>query len=249
MTHDHAYWVSGLKLSDKAPSGTVDAIALPLSYKLPKSASLLRGTFTDPVRGWNAYVDWLAYNQDLGGHGLQDFEKTWQPDPDVTVTPVKVTQPPGAGSNGFTATLTSLSAETLDLDRMSESLSQNVVGDVKTSTATTATFVSRYLTGVREVIVDGTPQFVAARNGQLSVSLTPGRHTVVIVVSGGAKAVTAAPPATRARASWASPRHAVAVQLDRFVSSLTAPLIAVGLIVLLTAAGGAVLAARARPRT
>ena len=42
LSHDHAYWTSGLRISDGAASGVIDAIALPMASKLPKTTSHLR---------------------------------------------------------------------------------------------------------------------------------------------------------------------------------------------------------------
>ena len=114
LDHSKAYWVKGLALA--ADSGTIDATAWPLAWKLPTGASRLIGYFTNTFTGNSVYVSWLEY-ADLTGRSPADFEYGWLPD-SVTVTPVAVSVPAEAGQNGFEATLAGLAAATLETARM-----------------------------------------------------------------------------------------------------------------------------------
>ena len=138
LVHDHAYWVSGLKLPSGADSGTLDAIALPMAGKLPKFTSHLTGHFTRASTADAAYVDWQVWDRKLDNHGLQDFDPRWSPGPDVTVTNTKVPPPDHAGANGFSLT-TSYAAQTLDLDRMRVDTGHTITGWIDASVPTAVT--------------------------------------------------------------------------------------------------------------
>jgi hypothetical protein len=182
LIHDHAYWASRLELPKGAASATIDAIALPLAYKLPKMKSVLTGTFTNSITGNNAYVDWLVWNRSLKGHGLQDFEPGWTPDADVTVTDTKFSPTPHAGANGFSMT-TSYAAETLDLGRMGIRTYEPTTGWIDTFGATSLTLLGRQLDlRASSVTVDGHPAAATRARGSITVAIPAGNHLLSLGV-------------------------------------------------------------------
>ncbi|HEU5034300.1 MAG TPA: hypothetical protein VFT62_06020 [Mycobacteriales bacterium] len=177
LVHDHAYWVRGLRLAEGATSGTVDVVALPLASKLPRTQSVLTGTFTNATTGNNVYVDWLVNDQRLTAGSLAQLQPGWTADPDVSVTTTRLAAPRGAGSNGFTASFTGLSAATLDLTRMGLRAS-----GVATARLTTAAEIRLTLrgAGAGAVLLDGHEATVQRRGSALVVVVPKGSHRLRI---------------------------------------------------------------------
>jgi hypothetical protein len=177
LIHNHAYWATHLGLVKGATSATIDAIALPLAYKLPKMQSVLTGTFTNSITGNNAYVDWLVWNRSLKGHGLQDYEPGWQPGPDVTITDKRISAPAHAGANGFSMT-TSYAAQTLALARMGISTGRAITGWIDASNATSLTLQAPRVGGT--ATLDGRPIPVKRTSGGVAVEIPAGKHVLVL---------------------------------------------------------------------
>lgn len=180
LIHDSAYWTSGLELSDGADSGRIDATAMPLAHKLPKTASSLKGHFVNTRTANQAFVDWVAWDRDLTGAGLADYMEGWQPLPDVTVAPVPVPTPELAGENAFEAALEGLGGATLDLDRMAVDATEPIDAGVESDGPVTLTLQSAGLAGDYTVTVDGAAQTVEAAGGRLELALGVGAHTIEI---------------------------------------------------------------------
>jgi hypothetical protein len=180
LVHDHAYWASGLTLAQAATTGTIDATALPLAHKLPTMTSHLQGTFSNPQTGNNTYVDWLEYNRDLTGHGLQDFQPGWQPGPDVKVTNTKLTAPDHAGENAFDLQTTSLAGTTLDLDRMSVAVDRRVTGYLKADHPLALALCAATIGRPRVATLDGQPISPSLSGDCLAVAAPAGEHTLVL---------------------------------------------------------------------
>jgi len=178
VVHDRAYWVSGLQLANGATSGTVDATALPLSFKLPREVSHLQGHFLNLESGNGAYVSWSMYDTDLTGHGLQDFESGWTPGPDVAVTNTQLPLPANAGTNGFLLTTSSFAAQTLDLGRMGITTTAPVTGAITAGNATVLTLLGNFA-GVHQVLLDGHAVAVNGTVNGVTISIPAGTHTLV----------------------------------------------------------------------
>jgi len=176
LVHDHAYWVSGLKLPGGATTATVDATALPLAGKLPKLVSHLTGHFLRPSTSDAAYVDWQVWDRDLTGHGLQDFDARWTPGPDVSVTNTHPAPPDHAGENAFTLT-TGYAAQTLDLGRMGIATGRRVTGYLDAGVATALTLAG---SGLGSATIDGAPAKTTRSRSGLTVAVPAGRHTLVV---------------------------------------------------------------------
>jgi hypothetical protein len=179
VTHNHAYWVTGMTLASGATSGLVDATALPLSYKLPKTISHLQGDFINLESGNAAFVSWLQYDTDLTGHGLSDFESGWMPGPDVTVTNAAVAPPANAGSNGFSADVTGLGAETFDARRMGIDTHADVTGAINAANDTVLTLAGDF-SDVTQVLLDGSPVAATADSHGITIAIPKGTHTLLI---------------------------------------------------------------------
>jgi opacity protein-like surface antigen len=179
INHDHAYWASGLDLPKDAASAQIDAISLPLAYKLPKKTSHVQGTFVNPDTGNQTFVDWLEWDRDLTGHGLQDFQPGWQPGPDVSVTNADVPPPEHAGVNGFSAT-TSYASQTLDLDRMQVDVSKPATGYIDAQNSTSFTLTTAALGGERIVKLDGNVVSATRTANALTVAVPAGKHVLTI---------------------------------------------------------------------
>jgi hypothetical protein len=180
LVHDHSYWASNLKLAPGASSGTIDATALPLAYKLPKLISHLTGTFLNTQTGSNAYLDWQAWDHNLINHGLQDFQSGWTPGPDVTVINTKVAAPAHAGENAFDLTTTGLSATDLDLDRMHVALDRTVTGYLSTDTPLTLKLCAKTVAMPALHTLDGTSVPSPLSGSCIVVQIPSGTHTLVL---------------------------------------------------------------------
>jgi hypothetical protein len=180
LVHDHAYWASGLTLAPAATSGTIDATALPLAAKLPKTTTHLQGTFTNTQTGNQAYVDWLEYNRDLTGHGLQDFMPGWRPAPDVQVTNTSLTPPAHTGQNAFNLQATGLAATTLDLDRMSVAVDRRVTGYLNADHPLALSLCAAAIARPRVATLGGQPIPVSLQGGCLGAQVPAGQHTLVL---------------------------------------------------------------------
>src|SRR4051812_3493527 len=180
LSHDHAYWTSGLRISDGAASGVIDAIALPMASKLPKTTSHLTGTFVNTTTGNQTYVDWMEWDRDLTGHGLQDFQPGWQPGGDVTVQNAKVPAPDHAGENAFTATTTDLAEATLSLSRMQVSTDRRVTGYLNATKPLTLRLATGGIGPPRVATLDDKRIDVAMQGDSVVVSVPAGKHTLVL---------------------------------------------------------------------
>ena len=179
VTHDRAYWVSGLKLAPGAASGQIDATALPLTSKLPRSISHLEGHFLNPESGNNAFVSWSEYNKDLSGHGLGDFESGWIPGPDVVVTTTPLPLPANAGSNSFTATTSRLSTAELSMSRMGIRTDAPVTGTLDNDKALTLTLRGSWPSSA-VVTVDGVVVTATNSGSAIVVMIAAGHHVLRI---------------------------------------------------------------------
>lgn len=178
--HDHAYWASNLQLASGATSGTIDATALPLAYKLPKLISHLTGTFLNTVTGSNAYVDWQTWNQDLTGKGLQDFQSGWTPGPDVAVTNTTVPPPAHAGQNAFDLTTTGLSETNLDLGRMRVSTDRTITGYITVDSPLTLSLCAKAVAMPTVHTLDGTSIPISLSGSCIVAQIPAGTHTLVL---------------------------------------------------------------------
>jgi hypothetical protein len=180
LSHDHAYWTSGLQIASGADSGTIDAIALPMASKLPKTTSHLQGTFVNTDTGNQTFVDWMEWDRDLTGHGLQDFQPGWQPQGDVTVTNAKVPAPDHAGENAFSTTTTDLSAATLSLSRMQVATDRRVTGYLNASKPLTLSLATGGIGPPRVATLDDKGVAVTMQGDSLVVAIPAGKHTLVL---------------------------------------------------------------------
>jgi hypothetical protein len=179
LVHDHAYWITSLRLPPGATSATIDATALPIAYKLPHLLSHLTGDFLRPSTADATYVDWQVWNRDLTGHGLQDYDPRWQPSGDVTVTNTQVPPPAHAGENSFSMT-TSYTSQTLNLDRMRITTSSPITGWVTAAASTTLVLTSKSGFAGEAVTIDGKPAQATTTGHALSVSIPAGTHVMAV---------------------------------------------------------------------
>jgi hypothetical protein len=141
--------------------------------------SHLRGHFVNPTTGNQAFVSWLAWDQDLTGLGPQTFEVGWIPGPDVTITNAGVPQPARAGENGFEGSLTGLGAATFDLERMDVSAEDPVSAALTTDVASAITLVGDW-DGTPAVTIDGAAVSSSLSGDALTFTLPAGAHEVAV---------------------------------------------------------------------
>lgn len=181
LVHDSAYWVSDLTFRQNSQTGTIDATALPLANKLPKTATLLKGNFVNPENGNAAFVSWLAY-EDLSNRGLSEFQRGWRP-VDVSVEPVPVEAPENAGANGFVLTATGFDGSTLDTTRMGISTRDTVSGEVEVDTRYSLGLTGDW-TGSETATIDGETIATTLDGDRLVVAIPSGEHELVIAPPG-----------------------------------------------------------------
>jgi hypothetical protein len=148
-----------------------------MSDKLPKKTSLLKGHFFNSETGNQTFVDWQTWDRDLTGHGLQDYQPGWQPGPDVTVTNTDVPPPPHANANGFNLSSKSLSAATLDLERMKVDPATAFTGWLDADSPLALSLRSTRLRG-GSVTIDGQPATASRSGNTLTVQVPAGTHVL-----------------------------------------------------------------------